>query len=333
MAENGQIIANFTPPTISAVTVPFAELEPKDGGSPIITVDGDGGGTRYERSFEVAAADAYTFIRQALGFSYVLPGPPPLLRRYLPLFDPVSPWLPALRCTRAVGLNWKGQKYVIQDSPRQSILVYDRAKVTVEFGEVDYPIVDDATVDRDATNGEFLRYVTFTRDSSVDYLSIPTQAQTIFQWSDGPDGPVSATFPSATGPKPVPDTPGKTLPGETWHFRWRRIPYLYAPHATILDTLGKVNKVAFAGAPIGTLLFIARDQELRKQTDGSWALDLMYTMKYFPTGWNNVFDWLADPMKFYQIAVGGAFQTPGAATNGKLIYDERDFYKLFKVQA
>jgi hypothetical protein len=234
------------------------------------------------------------------------------------------------------GINWKGVSSRRSTSRLQSINVYDQARITVEFEEVDYQIYNDAQIDSDPySQGEFGRYVTFTTDSSVDYLSIPLGSSTFFEWSDGPSGPVTLAYPGSPvgSPAQIPDAPGKSIPGFTFHWRWHQVPYNYVPYTAIANTLGRVNKTTFAGCAPQTLLLIAKDQELKKAVDGSWQLDLIYSVRYLATGWNNVFDWRADPMAYFQIAVNGIYQTPGFATDGKLIFDEREFANLFKVQA
>lgn len=303
-------------PTISGVTVPFAEMEPRTGGSPMINVDCLGGGTKIPRVFKVKWSDLTLFIRQVGGFSYISGSK---LRRYLPLFDPLYQWLPATKIGPAQGMNWNGLKNVISTNPAQSFLQYDNGIVPVEFNEVDYPITDDATVDADTDQGEFGRFNTFTTDSSVDYLSIPA-VNNILQFSEGPHQGQT-----------VNDSPGRPLPGETFHYRWRMIPYNNAPYATISDYLGRVNKTTFAGCAPHTLLFIAKEQELKKQVDGSWALDLIYSFRYLRTAWNDVLDWGSLPFAFQQVAANGVFQTPGLASDGTLIFDEREMRNLWKV--
>jgi hypothetical protein len=327
----------------SPVSVPFKEWGMKEGLSPVITVDGEGKGTVVERTFILAAKDVKQFTKESLGFASVDGAQ---LKRTMPLFDPEYDWLPATKVIHARGYNWKKfdgaapNKRLTTADPAviQSIARYDKALVTLQFNEVDYYIVRDEDVlalSQDPDNfgglqapGEVVRYVTFTTDASVDYLSIPPTtdqsggtASTLFKFSEGPQAD-----------QDVPDAPGKPLPGESFHYRWRRVPYSHAPYANISECFGRVNKFVFFGCDPHTLLFMGKDQELVKQADGSWAVDLLYHFRFFKPGWNKVYSYLSDPNGFYQIAVNGTFQNPGSAADGKLIFDERDFLsKLFKV--
>jgi hypothetical protein len=67
----GIINVTAPPPSANPITVPYTELEPEHAASPVVTTEGQGGGTKVTRIFKVNWADAITFQTQALGYSYV----------------------------------------------------------------------------------------------------------------------------------------------------------------------------------------------------------------------------------------------------------------------
>jgi hypothetical protein len=275
--------------------------------------------SKFTRIFDVAWLSGGIAVYQLLGYPTLDSSNPinPLINRYLPQQDADFPWMVATNILSVTGIGQRGS--YIANGLRAA--QYDKARIVVEFSMPDYDILED-----DYTENEFERFVTFCTKPAAEYLSVP-QTGTL-KWSDGPN--VGRDFPGNVG----------FVVGNidmTWN--WLQIPYEAIPFDTVQDTIGRVNKYdweLFPGGPTaaaGTLLLTSWEPVRYNSPFGARTWDVNYTARYNPRLHNNFYDFNKGSYAlspFLQASVDGNFYAPGSVPDGKLLYDERDFFDLFR---
>jgi len=131
-------------PAYDQITVPFEELHR----GVQETYDERGGKTT--RTYRVAWNDRAQFIRDVLGRTVILPGPPVSLVRALPLRLHDNPTLVARRCTVA---NLSLFHAHPQD---ERILIHDEAEITVEFETDEFDSNQNVITRRYSSDTQFL---------------------------------------------------------------------------------------------------------------------------------------------------------------------------------
>lgn len=271
------------------------------------------------RVFDVDWLNGGIAVYQLLGYPQIDSSIPadPVITRYLPQQDADFPWMVA---TNIVSLEGIGQRpgYIANGLKAAN---YDTARLTVEFEMPNYDILED-----DYTVTEFERFVTFTAKPAAEYLSVP-QTGTLM-WSDGPN--VGKAFPGNVG----------FVVGTidmTWN--WIQVPYDALPFAAVQDIIGRVNKYEWElwpsgpKAAAGTLLLTSWEPVRYNSPFGARTWDISYTARYNPRLHNNFYDFNKGNYAFspfLQASVDGTFYAPGSVPDGKLLYNERDFFELFR---
>lgn len=284
-----------------------------------------------ERTFLVDWDDVKQFCEEAIGYAYVDSGG--LLRRWLPMPDPVWDWMPATEIVDVIPKASTGEKVDVNDDfdelDAQSIGVYKSAFVVVKFSTVDYRVfipdeeIDSAEsypVDDPRHNGEFYRFTTFKAESSADYATLSSPQGTSFKWAEV--GPGSA---NSVGNRII-DTPPLPLPASTFTYAWRDVPAKYVPIKNISDCLGAMNADYFDGAAPWTMILQSYDEETTVLANGTSAEIVRFVFKYNPRRWDRIPDPTSTPLTFVQISTDGNLYNPGdTVPDGTLLFNVRDF--------
>lgn len=305
--------------------VPFAEMGIGDGSSPTFRADLEG--QSVTRRLRVAWDDMPAAAWQLLGTPFL--DSQGKLRRYLPQTDWLMPSLVACHVGQAQGLGWREK---IEDDVG-STAAYQYAALEVTFGTRPYPILAE-----DAVGSEFERFVEVETAAEGDYLSFP-EAKGKLKWSEAhnyDDGNPAINTPTQ-------DTLGRITPIINYVFRWHQIPDAGLPEAKYLDTIGRINKEDFGPGdlddrlffPARTLLLLGagwRRVFLPYQAEPGWTVELM--CKYNRAGWDKKFNFRAQVPDWYQVSLDGTnYPSGGNTPDRKLLFDERDYNKLFRTDS
>lgn len=274
--------------------------------------------SKFMRTFDVAWLNGGLAVYQLLGYPQLDNSNPmdPVITRYLPQQDADFPWMVA---TNVLSLEGVGQRsYYIANGLKAA--KYEKARIVVEFSMPDYDILED-----DYITTEFDRFTTFCTKPAAEYLSVP-QTGTL-TWSQGPN----------TG-KSFPGNVGFVVGNIDMTWNWLQIPYEAIPFDAVQDIIGRVNKYdweLFPGgptAPAGTLLLTSWEPVRYNSPFGARTWDVNYTARYNPRLHNNFYDFSAPgyPNPFLQASTDGVLYSAGSVPDGKLLYDERDFFDLFE---
>lgn len=273
------------------------------------------------RILDVAWANRGIAAYQLLGYAVWNPINPsaPVIQRYLPDFHPDFPWMVATKITNIKGIGARGWT----TANGVKIARYQIARITVQYEFPEYDLLYD-----DYTTSEFDRYRTFEAKPAAEYLSVPLgSGRPYLTWSQGPG--------SLTNPKrPFPGNVGFIVGTIDFHWKWLQVPFEALPFDDILGTIGRVNKTEFADCPAGTLLLIGVDYKRNNSPYGLRTWTIEYTARYNPRLHNNFYDFIGDAATgtgkgWYQASTDGTYHAPGSVTDGKLLFDEREFDDLF----
>jgi hypothetical protein len=265
---------------------------------------------------------------------------PPSLQRYLPEVYPNTPWMVARKVdVQGIGPteggyspeSWTAPEGVaasdfqfFQPAGSAKVAEYKKALLTVTYEAVPYEIASDD--DEDVfTFGEQIRYTSWAFKPSADYLTVP-----LGNWVWANDGNPDAG-------NPVPFGTGKMIVSGELSVTWYEVPETHAPWTAINDTLGRVNKQAISipgpkQYPADQLLLTAAEPRRRRMSIGSWCEDITYTFKILPSKHTYFYDFKNGRYRQVRLTAGSVV-SDGAASDGQLAFDERDYSKLFELQS
>jgi len=197
---------------------------------------------------------------------------------------------------------------VVQMKNVRNVARYNLAKVSVVYESLTYDILSDAEmidlgyVDSAGNPDEssLARYVTKQVSPAADYL---TSAYGSFKYVEA-------------GKTPVKGEPGKIVPNYDLSLTWEQVPEscvgttLFNPTLTtppIDILLGTVNRTAFAGLAIGTVLFTAAIIKRIRSAIGDRLCSVEYRFKWFNPG----LDALSNPIGHNYLYTPGPTPTSG----------------------
>lgn len=311
----------------------YTELQYRDAGSPVESFDRKSGGGKATRVFRVDWDNRGSCIADILGYPAAYTTGSGTFQRHLPMQHPEFPWLLASRVTRVqghgpyggqpIGPNGLVESFTEFDNG-QRMLRYQYAALTVEFEAIDYAIKGDQEIITSTgtarRGGEWKRFVSPKIKPQADYLTVPGGG---YLWDEGP---------GKTGQQGFFGPIGRTISTADIELTWHQVPFNALPFDDIIATLGKVNNAYFFALEPHTVLLLAVDLRRVKNPYGMWEWEVKYSFKYRKTGHNKFFYYsrTTGQQGFYQVSVDGVHYDPGLPVDdGKLAFDENDFWKLF----
>jgi hypothetical protein len=180
------------------------------------------------------------------------------------------------------------------------------------------------------------RYVTVISKPKGQYLGL--------------GGPGAGNMLYASGPfagKPLQAAPGVILPTWDLQITWHQVPMHCVPSVYVNPNLqatstqgaaditpGKVNSVAFAGYPAGTLLCLPPEFTPKSDPFGYRVYDVVYYFEFVPT-FHNYVPIINNTLQFVEISTDGTAygpvnNSPPLDSTGKHIYDVADFRLLLR---
>lgn len=333
-------------PSGQGLTVTFAEEGVREGDSPTLQVDGDGGWYITRKIKLDTVGNTATAIAQILGYSTRNGN---RISRYLPERDPNFPFVWADKIISASGRAWKQKSVTLgcDDPMTGPAYTNEFKKSLIHFSLRDRSY--DLKTDEDTYAGgtgsapEFKRFVSEEIEEGGDFLTMPTGAM---KWT-AEKGFLTGLKSNNVG-KPVPLQPAKALYSSIITWTWHEIPEKSVPWERIRLLKGTVNDRNFVGQngieyPAHTLLFLgSRIAKRTRNPIGEYhRRTLEYKVKYQPWGHTRFFDYdvdnQANPIPpnaaqvtdFFRVTVDGKDYTVGTNPIAKWVTDESNFYDLF----
>lgn len=208
---------------------------------------------------------------------------------------------------------------------------YAIAVMVVKYAGVKWSVLSDADVPTTNEEGEVARFVQRVQGFSVENLNLPG---------------IAFEFVSGTGSRQIPQGPVKLFPTQQVSHIWKWIPAVGLDFDKLNTAQGKVNSIAFdyvygddtALYEPGTLLLM--NVELRDvntpfgvnpSSNGGLPThyDVVFNYNHRKTGWNNFYQRSSND--FIEISTDGATHAYGAGEGDKHVYDDTDFYELYKL--
>ena len=341
------------------IAVNYAEGGSRDGSSPRISYQRDGGNS-LSRKIRVKGSDAELACRQAVGWSYpAMAAGFPVLRRELP---EVYPRDHGFLCKSAgvVGFEtWDGRtvydpyNYVgaFFENPALSgkqrtkdpdtldttdslpkVNRFKHALIELSYDTPDFAVIPDAQIDATPYDGsEFYRFMTRRVDRAAKHLVIN---QGSMYWVK--DVASSESVPFAVGKIEVEATiyykqwgVADGVAGGDAGVGASRIPW-----TTINGTMGRVNKDTFDGYPPGSLLYLPPRVNHYMNAGHFRAGDIEHVILHVPQLHNRLLyvNNADKPMRYLYISGDDAVDfspNPAALPDGKFLYDGVEFWKVF----
>lgn len=288
----------------------YREVEFREGSSPNEAFAMDQQGAT--RILDVDWLTRGTAIQQLLGYPRIdTSGATNTLRRYLPDIHPEFPDLVATSVSsKGIGVRGAGTgtNVTTQTINGRKVNVYANARLTVQYTFPEYDLKED-----DEITTEFDRYTTLNVQGAAEYLTVPLAGT--MKFSEG----TSELFPGNVG---------YIIGSEDLIYKWWQIPFATATRTTCQNLIGRVNKTTFDGCAPHTLLMISYEIERVCGPNGR-TKNFTFVFRRNRRGHNKIFH--PRDKVFAQVSTDGSFQTPGSATDGKLIFDEGEFGLLWDV--
>lgn len=294
-------------------SVTYVEPVAPEGDSPQEWFDHDANGA--SRVLDVPWNDRALAVAELLGYSNIDTSGGEgayKLHRYLPDYHPSFP----LQIAKRVRIQPRGSRQFQTENGRK-IAKYEQARLFIEYEFPDYDVLEDHEV-HGTDEKEFLRYRTFEAQPAAEYLSPPTG--TVLKWSEG-----------VQKGQPFPGNVGFIVGTIDYHWKWLQVPFDGLPESTIQRCVGCVNKTTFANCKPHTLLLLATPLKRVASPFQFRTWDIEYVARYNRRGHNKHYNFVTKKYEQASATEKGDFFEPGSVPDGKLLFNEFDFHKLFDV--
>lgn len=308
----------------------------EDGSHPSYSLDPKGCSiaARYFVVFDQLDA----FIAYMLGAARVYTDSSDHVTRLIPQTFPGKPQFAAM-AVRTVGHAFVEDDEGTEDAPHLPVPTYEKVEVEVQFEQCFFKLTPDIADNPDLEYDRYVELLPSTTETT--YLSLPGSTMK-YVTESGAGTPNGIPIPYGVG---VPETKTHLA------YKWWRVPRsAWDPAALTLlykrvhgyeaggirSYVGTVNKTALKGHDAGTLLFEGVEEEVVPDpVEGDFCFNLVYKFSKFGPGHNNLL-WAGNTAEssdrgYFQARKTGSFEAVGSITDGKCLFDEREFRDLWSL--